>query len=187
MSEQTEAVSPKVEPLFIEKDNPFVATELKRAGADLKGATYPALDKKYVLEQFSIIEKTLQDNGVDVPLLHLISLDAIARQTYSKQKQTFQEIWKDTETVEGDWNSGSLEEFRKIVVEGRAVTQGETKAELVDEREETLAELTAPETLTNPTRMQELVTKVRELNEAIAAKSRERKPKAVVAEAPVNA
>ncbi len=172
-------------PLLTVKDNDLYPTEITRAGEDKKGCLYPALQRSQVEEAFKQVDEILKASGVDVKLFHLIPLDVISRKVYSMQKQMFQNIYGDTLANEEDWTTGNLEEFAKIVEEGRAATTGETKADLMEQHKEAVAAMTDSEFLMNSTKEQfmEAGQRVRELAEAIEAKSRTRAKKAPAADA----
>lgn len=201
MSEQTNApaaADKNKAPILTIKGVPFVAQEVKR-NEQKKGVEYPAPSKEFVEGQFKLLAEILAASGKAdaLTLFNLIPLQAIGRQTYSKLKQNMQNLHEEccekTTSVhpgtggtveEVNWDTFDKEEFEKIVTEGRAATQGETKADLLEEQGELVAEMTSLDPVAESARLMEIISRLRELKEAIAAKSRDRKPKAASVPAP---
>ncbi len=188
MSEEVKSATKQAPKVLLEvKGNPLVETEFQRS-ADKKGVTYPALSKEYVIQEF----KKLEEAAKSSPLFDLLPISQIAKIAFSRSKQLFQAVAEDCcdvserqnvkgETIEEtDWSTFDLQEFAKILVEGKVTSRGETKAELVTQLEEAgdelvkviMGEITFATSEEKDERIKELGSNMQDLKEAIAAKSR---------------
>jgi len=144
----------KKEPIAVVKEVPYFPTKVER-NEEKKDLVYPAPSKEYIIDEFKKVEDVLKNSGFISPLFNAFPLsNFFARTGFSKLKQNCQTMAEDccevdlqVHPVSGkeveviDYSTFDLQEFVKLVEEGRVTSRGLTMDDLKREREELTDEM----------------------------------------------